>query len=178
MPYRVVGIVDAAFYRLITHVDSITTRFRDGGIPGNRTFQTGIVDGARLPGRASHKGILFFLIAAFVEGKTRDIGGMPVEDTFTLFIARTVGGLFGVVVDNGLMILPVTFTGGEHDGACFLQHRDEVGGDDGLCEQILTGAEEGRTLPAPHMIFQIIIAPVAGPDREVTVLQTTRNLIG
>ena len=76
------------------------------------------------------------------------------------------------------MVLPVPFARGEHDGSSLLQHRDEVGGDDGLREEILTGAEEGRPLPAPHMVLQTVVPSVTRPDGEMAVLQAARDFIG
>ena len=87
MPHGVVGIVDAALYRLITHVDGILASLGDIREPGDGALHMGIVDGTCLTGRTSLERILMFLVAAFVEGEARNVGGIPVEDAFRLAVA-------------------------------------------------------------------------------------------
>ena len=61
------------------------------------------------------------------------------------------------------MTLPVALSGREDHGTGILEHRHEVGYDDGLGEQVLGGAEEGRTLPSPSTFVEVVEATVAGP---------------
>ena len=83
-----------------------------------------------------------------------------------------------VVVHNDLVFLPVTFTGCEHHGSCLFEHGDQIRDDDGLCEQVLAGGEERRSLPFPHAVLDMEITSVTGPYREMAVLESTGNLIG
>ena len=75
------------------------------------------------------------------------------------------------------MVLPVAFSWCEYYCTRLFEHRNEVRGDDGLSEQILAGAEEGRALPAPHVFLNIIIAPMTGPDGQMAVLQALGHFI-
>ena len=108
-----------------------------------------------------------------MEGESHRVALGPEVMTTDLMIAER-----RIVVDDHLVTLPVALTRGEHDGAGFLEHGDEIGGDDGLREEVLGGAEEFGALPFPLPLADVIIAPVTGPDAEVTVLQTVGNPIG
>ena len=82
-----------------------------------------------------------------------------------------------VIIDDDLMLLPVAFSWGKDISPRILQHRDEVGGNDGLRKQVFTGAEEGRTLPLPLVFCDTVIDAVTGPNGEMTVIESTRNRI-
>ena len=95
----------------------------------------------------------------------------------------TMGGRFdivafaAVVVHDDLLFLPGTLTGSEDDGSRILQHRDEVGDYDGLCEEVFRRAEEFRTLPFPYPVLHVVIATVTCPQGEVSALQSLRDIM-
>ena len=68
-----------------------------------------------------------------------------------------------VVVDNYLMALPVAFTWCEDDSTSILEHWDEVGNDNSLCEEVLTCSEKIRALPLPAAVALAVVASVTGP---------------
>ena len=79
---------------------------------------------------------------------------------------------WGVVIDNHLMALPVSFAGRKHDGTGSFQHRNEIRHYDSLGEQILTRSEEWGALPFPDAVVDVEIDAVTSPYTKVTVLQT------
>ena len=89
-----------------------------------------------------------------------------------------IAALWCVVIYNHLVSLPIALTGCEHNGTRPFEHRDEVGGDDGLCKEVLTGTEEGRALPFPGAVLDVEITAVTGPHAEMTVLQAMFYLEG
>ena len=68
-----------------------------------------------------------------------------------------------VVVDNDFLRLPVAFAWSKDDSTSFLQHGNEVGDNDSLRKEILCGAKEFGTLPAPASFLLIVEASVTGP---------------
>ena len=83
-----------------------------------------------------------------------------------------------VVIDYHLMALPVAFTWGEDDGASPFQHRNQIGYDNCLGKQVLTGTEEWGALPFPNAVVNVEIGAVTGPYAEVTVLESVGDGIG
>ena len=77
-----------------------------------------------------------------------------------------------VVIDNHLMALPVAFTWCEYDGTGTFQHRNQIRYDNRLGKQILTCSEEGRALPSPDTVVDVVIDAMTGPYTEMAVLKT------
>ena len=121
--------------------------------------------------------ILTIEIDTIVEGESCRIGFCPMVRALCLLIDTPVAAGF-VVINNHLLALPVSFTGGKHNSPSSFQHRDEIRHHDGLGEQILTRSEEWGALPFPDAVGEIIIDAVTGPYTEVTVLQTVGYGIG
>ena len=67
------------------------------------------------------------------------------------------------------MCLGITFSWSEDDGSRILKHGDEVGHNDALCEEILCGGEEARTLPTPLFLIVPVFAMTLS-NGEVLVL--------
>ena len=82
-----------------------------------------------------------------------------------------------VVVDNHLMALPVALAGCEDDSSGAFEHGDEVGDDDGLCEQVLVGGEECGPLPAPASCRSVIVSSVTGPYGEMPSRQSLCDFV-
>ena len=117
--------------------------------------------------RSCQERVLPVVIGSLMQGKAFHVSIFP----FVLGIClHVVGRLRVVVIHNQLMLLPVAFTGSEHVGACFLQHRNEIRNHDGLREQVLGGTEQGRALPFPGVLGDIIIITMTGPEGNMSVL--------
>ena len=106
-------------------------------------------------------------------GETSQGGILP----FPMGGRLDIVALTAVVVHDDLLFLPGTLTGSEDDGSRILQHRDEVGDYDGLCEEVFRRTEEFRTLPFPCPALHVVIAAVTCPQGEVSALQTLRDVM-
>ena len=168
VPHHIFGIGHAVGQGLIAHVDGIAACLRKRGLIGHRAGFLLLARGSHHAGRTGLKGILAIEIDALVAGKARLGSVAPVVAHSHLVIAVERGV---VVVDDYLMALPVALARSEHDGACILEHRNEIGHDDGLGEEVLGRTKEKRALPLPETFLLVIVTSVAGPDRDVAVLQ-------
>ena len=74
------------------------------------------------------------------------------------------------------MGLYVSFAGRIDNGSSLFEHREKVGIDERLGEEVLCRAEKIGALPLPSSSF--VVASVAGPDEEVASLQTTAYVVG
>ena len=166
--HHILRVGHAVAERLIAHVDGISSLFREAWRVGDGACLLRLARCLRHPGGASLEGILAVVINTAVEGKTRlrSIDPVVLNSMFEIVIGSGV-----VVVDDDLMSLPVAFARCEDDGARILEHRDEVGHDDGLCEQVLGGAEKIRSLPLPESFLLVVVASVACPDAQMPVVQ-------
>ena len=75
------------------------------------------------------------------------VASMQRETWHWRFLPWSVNALFSIpdsqriIVDNHLMLLPVTFTWSKYIGTCILEHGNKIGVDDGLCEQVFACCE-------------------------------------
>ena len=85
--------------------------------------------------------------------------------------------LWGIVVHQHFMLLPVAFTGGEYHGSCIFKHGNEVGDYYGLCKKVFNGAEKMGALPLPFLFSHVIEFSVARPNAQMTALKSVLNLV-
>ncbi|HIG75151.1 MAG TPA: hypothetical protein EYQ24_11400 [Bacteroidetes bacterium] len=83
-----------------------------------------------------------------------------------------------VVVHDGLERLRVALARHHHHGAGALQHGREVAVDEGVGEEVFDGREDAGALPLPAVQGGLVVPSVAGPEREVAVLEAGGNPVG
>ena len=127
-----------------------------------------------------HGPLLKWILAIGVEclcgGKARLFSLFPLLAVDGLDIRVALDGI--IVVNDHFMLLPVSLTRSEHDGACILKHWNQVRDHNGLGEQILCGAKKIRTLPLPGVLLIVIISAMGSPYRKMPVLKSFGNEIG
>ena len=177
MPHSVVGIVDAAWHRLIAHIDSISASLGDIWLIGYLTHVAALLHRLGHPGGSGLEGVLVIHIDARMIGESCRVGLFPLLCALDLHIDAHKGSA-GIVVDDHLVFLPIALAGREHHRAGLLEHRYQIRRDDGLRKQILAGGEERRTLPFPHAVLDMEIDTVTRPYRQMAVLQSAGDLVG
>ena len=172
MPHRVMGIIDTAFNSLITDIDGIASCLGDGRLVGDQALVLCLSSSGCHTDGTCLKGILMIHVVALMQGEAGLWGILPLACLFRIACGDAV------VIHDDLIFLPVALTGCKHHGTSLLQHRNQIGRDDGLCEEILAGAEEGWALPLPFVLGDIVVDAMTGPDAEVTVLQPFVDGVG
>lgn len=130
------------------------------------------------PCRALCKRVLAINIDSGMKSKSLFVGRMPSSGrrVFRIYAsgecrshARRV-----VVVDDVFIFLPVSFSWREYHTAAVLEHRDEIGDDDGLRKKVFRRTKQERTLKLPEPFCLVEVASMACPQTDVPVLKPVR----
>ena len=152
-------IAHALGERLVAYVDCVFAGFLETGLVAN---QTGLLAlGSLCLSHGSHEERIFPILQSGAVGKTGRIAVFPFLARLLFEIINRLDSI--IIIDDDFVRLPVSFTGCEDDGSRILEHRDEVGHDDGLGEEIFVCAKQVRSLPFPYISVSIIIPSVRGP---------------
>ena len=171
---RVFGIGNAAVERLITDINRVATFVGKRRLIGRETELGSLVRRPHHPRRASLKGIFAVVVSPQMIGEASQIRRLPFVAARLLHIIIRCRV---VVVDDDFVLLPIALTRRKHDCSGVFEHRNEVGHDDGLRENVLGGAEKIGPLPFPKAFFLVEIVAVACPERQMAVLQSFGNLV-
>ena len=139
VPDSIVGVVDAALYRLVADIDGVASCLGYRGLVAHHAVFR--FAGCRLgpSGGAGLKRILTVLVVAVVHCESWDARVLPRLAKTCFVVANQVVVI--VVVDNHLMALPVTFTRRKDNSSGPFKHRNEIGDDNSLGKQVLIGAK-------------------------------------
>ena len=132
MPDGIMGIVDTSWHSLVTDIDRISARLRDGGQVGYFAGRATVLHRLHLTGCTSPEGVLLIDIDAVVKGETQRVCPLPIVRSLRFDIEAAFAWI--VIIHDHLMSLPVTFPWGEHYGSGLFKHGNQIGYDDGLCE--------------------------------------------
>ena len=110
--------------------------------------------GFNLPVSALGKGVLPVGIYIMCHAES-GVAAFPF--VLLVFLGVVTVYVLHVIVNNHLVLLPVSFPGAIDYGSGILEHGNQVGDDDALGEEVLGGAVKVRTLEYPFSALYIII---------------------